>query len=262
MDTTTNVLEFMKKSASFYNKDVGNLYEQDDMFCDKCNNRGGFLEIRMIDLGDRKEPYEFYVECECQMTRANLRSNQKRTEASGLKDLLTKSFDNFNANTTELKEIKAKAFENVDVKNWFFIGGQSGAGKSHISAAIAKTLLNKRFQVKYSIWLNDFRELNFLQNERGQYNARIHQLKNVQVLLIDDFFKTKRGEEISNADVQVAYEVLNHRYNENKKTIISSELTINEIMKLDEALAGRIVEKGKPYIFNISRDVKKNYRLK
>lgn len=262
MELTYDLLNVMRKSARGYNDSIGTLHEQDEIYCEDCNNRGGFIEIQMVDLGDKKVPYEVYVNCKCQLSRENLRGSEKLTTESGLKDLLTKNFDNYHANTEEQKRIKSSAFENVDQENWFFIGGQSGAGKSHICGAIAKSLLNQRKEVKYSIWINDFKELNFLQGERKEFNYKIGRLKDVDILLIDDFFKTKKGEDITNADVQIAYEVINYRYNENKKTIISSELTINEIMKHDEALAGRIVEMAKPYIINIAKDINKNYRLK
>ena len=254
-----DLLEFLKKMAGNYNTAKGNLNEKDNINCSRCENRGGYIEIRMIDIDEELQPYEFFVECEC-MANRNI---AVKAEESGLKELLKHSFDNFVAKTAIQKEMKKSAKKNAgDRKKWFYIGGMTGSGKSHICSAICKEMLNKRRQVNYAIWTEDFKELNFLQNDRKEFNWKMQNLKNVEILYIDDLFKVKKGEQVTNTDVQIAFSVINHRYNNDMKTIISSELTLEELVSIDEAVAGRIAEKAGEFVLNVDKNPDANYRFR
>ena len=59
----------------------------------------------------------------------------------------------------------------------------------------------------------------------------------------------------------MAFELLDYRYNNDLITILSSELTFDRLLSLDEAIAGRIREKCGPFLVNIARAAGKNYRL-
>ena len=95
----------------------------------------------------------------------------------------------------------------------------------------------------------------------------IDRFKKAEVLYIDDLFKTGKAPDgsvlkITGADVNVAFEIINYRYNNPALvTIISSELTEDEILDIDEATGGRIYERAKK-AFSIGKDRKKNYRIK
>lgn len=54
---------------------------------------------------------------------------------------------------------------------------------------------------------------------------------------------------------------INYRYANNLKTIISSERMISELLEIDEATFGRVVEKCGKYLVNIVKDKSKNHRL-
>lgn len=69
------------------------------------------------------------------------------------------------------------------------------------------------------------------------------------VLYIDDFLKGS----VSEADLNLAYQLLNARYNAARRTIISSELSIGEIAGYDEAIAGRIFERFEGYSFKTAK---------
>jgi DNA replication protein DnaC len=66
----------------------------------------------------------------------------------------------------------------------------------------------------------------------------------------------------TSSDVRIAFEILNTRLLKNKKTIISSEFGLDEMLDFDEATVSRIFEKATPYTLNIDKDRKKNHRLK
>ncbi|MGL4774747.1 MAG: ATP-binding protein, partial [Clostridium sp.] len=57
------------------------------------------------------------------------------------------------------------------------------------------------------------------------------------------------------------YPILNYRYNNNLPTIFSSECSREEILELDEALGGRIIEScGENIMYFKGREY--NYRLR
>ena len=84
-------------------------------------------------------------------------------------------------------------------------------------------------------------------NDAAAYEAAFRELAEVPVLYIDDFFK-QRGEP-SAGDVNLAFALLNSRYNaKGKRTILSSELPLKQIRSIDEATGSRIWQKARGYI--------------
>lgn len=188
------------------------------------------------------------------------RRNIWRLEQSGLKELLEQCrFDNFEAKTSWQADVllKAKAYA-LEPKDWFYIGGQVGAGKTHICTAICLELINKGFDVRYMLWRDEIMAIKL--NMTDDYSERLEELKNTEVLYIDDFFKGRKGEEPTASDVNIAFEIINYRYINNKITLISSERSIDEIIAIDEALGSRVLQKARKYTFCIGKDKQKNYR--
>jgi DNA replication protein DnaC len=151
-------------------------------------------------------------------------------------------------------------------EGWFFIGGQSGAGKTHICTAICREFLMEGKEVKYMLWRDDVVKLKNAVTD-PEYESLVEKYKRVEVLYIDDLFKTGTAadgtrQRPTGADINVAFEILNFRYNDPKLlTIISSECTIDSIIDIDEATGGRIFEKAKSS-FSLKPDRSRNYRLR
>ena len=99
-----------------------------------------------------------------------------------------------------------------------------------------------------------------------KYQSLIRELKSIDVLYIDDFLKVPIGRDESkptSADLALALEIINNRYNANRITILSSEWNIKDIIGFDEALGGRIYEmSGSDFCLNIKKDRKRNYRTR
>jgi DNA replication protein DnaC len=141
-----------------------------------------------------------------------------------------------------------------------FITGN--CGKTHLCTAIAIDLLRKNHEVKYMLWKSDSRKI---KNDNFDGGNLIEYYKNVEVLYIDDLFKCGKnfGDEIqkpSGGDINIAFEIINSRVAQKKKTIISSESTLLELFDIDEAIAGRIKQMCGEYCISISRGDGKNYR--
>ena len=88
-------------------------------------------------------------------------------------------------------------------------------------------------------------------------------LKNAEVLYLDDFLKTARGTAPTKADIELAFDIIGARYNTKALTLLSTELTVDELLSLDVALGGRIHEmcrKGAQYLSFAGEE--KNWRLR
>ena len=254
--TEAEFKEFSKKSALFEMKTFKDAYlkSTDAVECSECGNLGYRMEV----VYENEFPYTVVYECGCMAER----KNKRLLKASGLEIMLKKTFDSYIARDPLQRKVKEIAQKNVYQKDWFFIGGQSGFGKTHICSAIANSLLKLGQQVQYSVWTKDFKELVALQyKNQEKYKWKKRDLETADHLYIDDLFKVKDAENISNADLQLAFEILNYRYNNSLKTIISTELTFEELAKIDQAIAGRIKEKAGDNVLNISKDLRNNYRL-
>ena len=194
-------------------------------------------------------------ECECAVKRRNA----LRIKRSGLADVMNRyTFEAYKTPDKQTAAIKAAALRYVAESRgeWFVIVGRPGSGKTHICTAIVGKLIEGGKNCKYMLWRDEVRELKALVNDNPAYRERMNLLKNVDVLYIDDFFK---GRTVSDGDLNVAFELLNARYNARKRTIISGERTIGAIMDIDEAIGSRIYERSKNgYCFETSPE---NWRL-
>ena len=250
-------LEKAKRDADDLNADAGQLNLVDGYSCDECKNKG-YVYFAV-------EQYVHRRDCDCMKARNTIR----RMMASGLEDVIAKyTFAKYDATEEWQKKIKetAKAFLADDQAAWFFMGGASGSGKSHICTAICRELLKNK-AVHYMLWEEESKVLRSCVMDAETYQPHMNRLKEVDVLYIDDFFSGHRerdGELIkpTGAEVGLARELFNHRCINGKTTIISSEWYSAEIVDIDEALGGRILEMCGKYCLNLERGSGKNYRLK
>ena len=228
--------------------------------CAKCKNKGYIYKVE-----EREDVYgkSFYTEVACRCECMRIREELRRIHNSGLSKLLKRyTFKEYEATEDwqhyALKEACAFA---KDPEGWFYYGGQPGCGKTHICTAIVGYLLKQGRAAKYMLWQDDITKIKQAVNDGEVYEALINSYKTAEILYIDDFFKTRRGDFVSTADVNATFKIINYRYNEELPTIISSELSIQQIVEIDEALGSRIAEMADHKIF-IERDPRKNYRFR
>ena len=82
-------------------------------------------------------------------------------------------------------------------------------------------------------------------------------LKNTELLVIDDFLKGK----ILPNDLGIIFELINYRYLNKKQFILSSEKLMDEIVQIDEALGTRISQVTRGNRIQVKKDAKRNKRL-
>lgn len=255
---------YYQRKCDRSNAEIGNLQESDGIDCPICRNKGVIYCVQE-EVNPASEVVEISVAlrpCKCKAARISA----KRMRASGLGDIINKcTFESFTTQQKWQADIKQRAMQFVEQdQRMFFVGGQSGCGKTHICTAITVELIKRNRAAYYMLWAAEIVKLKATVMDQSEYTAMINRIKNVDVLYIDDFLKpVGENPQPTAADVRLAYEIINHRYNNAKLvTIISSERTIPELLRIDEATAGRIVEYAGAYMINVPRDVKRNYRLR
>ena len=255
--------EQTKLKAELLNSTIGALDKQDGYSCALCKNKGIIAYPEISELGYSTVVFR---ECVCMKPRRSLR----RLEKSGLKSLIKDyTFARFNVHKPwqGLMLNAARSYAEKP-EGWFFVGGQSGSGKTHICTAICRELLLSGRAVIYMLWRDTVAQLKAAVTDEKRYAELINEYKTVDVLYIDDLFKSGRSKEAAaqptSADINVAFEILNYRYNNPALlTVISSEYSIGDIISIDEAVGGRIYERTKNgNACSIKRDRGKNYRLR
>lgn len=238
---------FLKKRIQRANEVEGSLT---GLNCPKCRNKG---IIYMLD----DNGYEFVTECDCMKQRKAL----ARIERSGLKDALQRmTFENYQVRNSWQTTVKNSATEFVEnPSQCFYIGGNTGSGKTHICTAICGELIKQGYEVRYLLWRDLLHRLESNRFNEERYSHIMDEIRNVDVVYIDDFLKM---DEKSSSALEYAFEIVNQRYISRKITIISSEWYLDEILTLGKATGGRIHEMcGNPmFELKLTREESKNQR--
>jgi len=203
-------------------------YSEPHYECEKCQD-SGYVGIRM---------------CECMRRRLT----EAGMESSGLSGLLRRqSFENFSLDyyRQNPKEYEIMTRNYHTVRRWaenfsmteggakatslLFLGG-TGLGKTHLSTAVARTVIARGYDVFYNSavgMISDFEYRRFgngLVQGDSDDTARYTEC---DLLIIDDL-----GTEVVNQfTLSCLYHVLNTRLNLSKPTLISTNLTSGELRK-------------------------------
>ena len=244
--------EYDKVKIDSYNKTAGDLTGYD---CSKCMNRGRYAIPK--EGGGMS-----IVDCDCMKIRRCV----QKMEASGLREVIRdwtfEAYKDAESWQTIIKQGAMAYADNVD--GWLLFCGQSGSGKTHLCTAVCRHLLLAGEEVRYMPWRQDARELKAMES-----NSQVEALKKLQtapILFIDDLFKAGRSTDGScnptAADVNLAFDIINYRYTKRLTTIISTERSPAELVDIDEAAGGRIVEMAQGHTYCIEKKPGRNYRLR
>ena len=202
------------------------------------------------------------IPCECRA----LRVAEDILKKSGIgKEFRNKRFDNFDfsRNMAVMQGYKsAMEYENqfLDIENTRFNSimflGQVGSGKTHLSMAIANELMDRGIGVIYMGYRDSITNIKQNMLDSVYYNRVMNRYKGARVLFIDDLFKGK----ITESDINIMFELINHRYFNNLPMIVSSELSVGRLLDIDEALGSRLIEMTKGRVVEL-RGKELNYRI-
>ena len=211
--------------------------------CPLCND-SGFVDTRM---------------CVCMKKKLV----EAGFEASGMDNLLREqSFENFDltyyqndpAAHRRMEQILARmrlyteSFEAGKSGNLVLFGG-TGLGKTHLSTAVAKTVLDAGHDVLYTTavgMLSAFEAERFGNASGPSDESDVNRYYSVDLLIIDDL-----GTEVSNQfTVSTLYNVINTRLNLHRPTIISTNLMQEELRRRYwDRITSRLLGEYRPLIF-------------
>ena len=225
--------------------------------CEICRDTGWIVE----GIGENST----YKKCVCRIKKENIASWKR----FGLDPEKVKKINEYNAPDGVRKKARDMAVNYIktyEPTKWMLLAGNPGAGKTHLSIGIGAALLEKGVAVVYMPYLESIRELKANSMDNEYYLRIIGKYYNAKLLIIDDLFKdkVKNGQVVgtlSESDIKHIYSILNYRYNNKLSTVISTEMLPQQLIELDEALAGRILEMCGDNVVAFEGQ-KYNYRLK
>lgn len=222
--------------------------------CPVCNDVGYIFTIR--------DGHEYCTPCGCQ----EIKIAMERLERSGLaKEFKEKTFQNYYTENNPIlidakHTVERYADEFLTFKherhNSLMLCGQVGAGKTHLGTACSIKLIHNGTAVIYMGYRDEMTELKASILDSEKYNRELSRYKKAPVLFIDDFLKGK----VTESDVNIIYEIVNYRYNNNLPIIISTEKTPDALINFDEAIASRLIEMCRGNII-FFKGKELNYRL-
>jgi DNA replication protein DnaC len=216
--------------------------------CKKCNNRGYMNTYERVN---GKLFYPIAVDCECKRIRAMYAQleqcgiTQRQAQKYTLDNYSTEEAWQNKAKNTALKYLEEFKLKGKKFDNWFIATGRSGGGKSHLCCATYIELLKLGMKGKFMLWKVDGDKLLKLKKsyEVHSYDKLIQPFKVAEVLYIDDMFKLLPQDGADRTHLlDIAFTILDARYNNGLPTIISTEESMGDIMMLDDAIYGRIKE--------------------
>ena len=199
---------------------------------------------------------EYAARCQCfekkQALRLLRRSGiSEEDEAKGFRYFNTYGEDKLErAKQTALDYFKMYEENKGKRNNSLLLCGASGRGKTTLGMAVANNLINSCVYVRYMPYREEIMQLKQQVTDEQTYNDHMHSLKTASVLFVDDLLKGK----VTESDLNIIYEIINHRYLAKLPMIISTEKLPQELLDFDEAVGGRILEmcKGHAAVFDAS----------
>ncbi len=135
-------------------------------------------------------------------------------------------------------------------EGWLVFMGETGCGKTHLAAAI----VNYRYEMGQPALfvvvpdLLDHLRSTFSPESKVSYDQLFESVKSAPLLVLDDF-----GEQSTNPWVkEKLYQLINYRYNSRLPTVITTRLSLDEIMdKVDPSLSSRMADRNISVTFNV-----------
>jgi DNA replication protein DnaC len=187
-------------------------------------------------------------------------------ESSGIANLLaTQTFETFSLQycqsspdvlskmrqNKEILEQFACNFRQDTYVNFALFGG-TGLGKTHLSSAVAKCVIERGFDVRYAGAMKLFGDFEAARFGGGNRAADTEIYYEADLLIVDDL-----GTELTNQfTVSCLYDLINSRILRRKPTILSTNLTPKDLaQRYTDRVCSRILGEYQPLIF-VGSDVR------
>ena len=195
--------------------------------------------------------------CQCQHQRLQEERKARLLRFSNLDQLSRFTFDTLSpegrSESPEDRRLYEPAYSAAkdfvaEPKGWLVLSGPTGAGKTHLAAAIGHRLLSDERSVFY-VFVPDL--LDHLRSTYGpssevSYDDLFEQVRNASVLILDDL-----GVQSATPWAQEKlYQILNHRFNLEMPTVITTEKALSD---MDEPLWRRLSDTRLSAIYELER---------
>jgi DNA replication protein DnaC len=199
-------------------RSAGQTSQPEEQFCPNCKG-DGWIVREVEGLGHKAFP------CECQISARVARQIPPLYRNARLAD--------FKATTIE----RLMEFLSKPDSLGLLISGPTGVGKTYLAAAITRELLEIGQGILFLEVPRLYSELRECMKRDESEENLIAQYVNVRWLVLDDF----GAGALSDFERRYALDLLNRRGNAKRKTILTTNLQLQEIAeKLDERIASRL----------------------
>lgn len=256
------VFEGLIENSREANRPKENDYFGEDglLYCGKCH------EVKQCRVSLLEKTYTMPVMCACDKAeKAALQEYMRRERVESLKkqafsDSVLKSCT-FEANDSKDSEafnkarIYAEEFNPIKSK-WLLFYGDCGTGKSFLAANICNYIIEKGFSAKYTS-VSDLESELWSASDKG---AVYQSLKKYDLVVIDDLFAERETEYM----LEIAYNVINTRYNSRKPTIITANISASDLVRTTDPNKKRIYSRiaGLSELWEISGKDRRLVKLK
>ena len=136
-----------------------------------------------------------------------------------------------------------------DTGTSFLFIGPTGLGKTHLSSAVAKSVIDRGFDVFYitaAQMIYDFESKRFSKNMNDNSVNDTERYYTADLLIIDDLGTEQKNQ----FTMSVVYEIINYRMINRKSVIINTNLMQKELLeRYDERITSRILGTYMPVLF-------------
>jgi len=197
-------------------------------------------------------------DCECRQAQVEALRQEHLRQLGGLEYLADKTLATFDLELPSLRvwqqdELK-RVYRRVEEfarrpRGWLIITGGYGCGKTHLAAAIANAQIaagNRVLFVTAPDLLDHLRSaFGPVGDDEEGYDTRFEEVRNTPLLILDDL----GIESPTPWAVEKLYQVLNHRYNANLPTVITTNYDLDD---LEQRLRSRLYHQGFSEILRIN----------
>lgn len=222
--------------------------------CEVCQDRGYIAFDR--------DGYFTTKDCNCTIAKRHMKMLERAEIAEAFEEC---TFDTFEPCSDVVKVAKKCALEyantfqpNPESKSGhsLMLLGEVGSGKTTLGICVMRTILNNGIAALYTPYRDMMHTLKSAVKDEEKYEIALDKYFKPKVLFLDDLYKG-----MTEADVRTLYDLVNARYLAKKPVIVTSELTVESMRDIDDAIATRLVEMSRGYIYEL-RGNGLNYRLR
>ncbi len=229
----------------------------DPVKCDFCGNDKPQTQI---EHPFKKEMRWVICACPCEIERLEqfkreqevkakrIRINKVLKLSSAMDDIRTMTFDNYKVRKgaeDAHKEIRKAIDHFADRgKTGVFIFGETGNGKSHLTAAGGNELISKGYAVIYITEKDLFSRLQATKNFKNEetFQEIMGACLDADLLIWDDFMSSQR---LTNEEKDWIFQIINGRERANKPIWATSNITPEEFES--ESIAYKLDDKGRTW---------------